>query len=46
MMTPVGSKILKRWLESKGVKVITEGRSERIDPGPKLVMNHQVLDAT
>ena len=44
MMTPVGSKMLQRWLESKGVNVITEGRCERIEPGPRLVMDTQVLD--
>jgi NAD(P)H-nitrite reductase large subunit len=45
MMTPVGSKMLQRWLELKGVNVITKGRSERIEPGPRLVMDNQVLDA-
>ena len=45
MMTPVGSGILQRWLETKGVNVITKGRIQRIDPGPRLVMDTQVLDA-
>ena len=45
MMTPVGSSMLQRWLENKGVNVITKGRVERIDPGPRLVMDTQVLDA-
>ena len=45
MMTPVGSRMLQRWLEDKGVNVITKGRVERIDPGPRLVMDTQVLDA-
>jgi NAD(P)H-nitrite reductase large subunit len=45
MMTPVGSGILQRWLETKGVNVITKGRIQRIDPGPRLVMDTQALDA-
>ncbi len=45
MMTPVGSHMLQRWLEAKGVNVITKGRVERIDPGPRLVMDTQALDA-
>jgi NAD(P)H-nitrite reductase large subunit len=52
MMTPLGSKMLQRWLELKGVNVITKGRSERIERwrkwwrrGPRLVMDNQVLDA-
>ncbi len=45
MMTPVGSRMLQRWLELKGVNVITKGRSERIEPGPRLIMDNQVLDA-
>jgi NAD(P)H-nitrite reductase large subunit len=45
MMTPIGSRILQRWLENNGVNVITKGRIERIDPGPRLVMDTQVLDA-
>jgi NAD(P)H-nitrite reductase large subunit len=45
MMTPVGSSMLQRWLESKGVNVITKGRTERIEPGPRLVMDNQTLDA-
>jgi NAD(P)H-nitrite reductase large subunit len=45
MMTPVGSSMLQRWLEIKGVNVITKGRSERIEPGPRLIMDNQTLDA-
>ena len=45
MMTPVGSAMSQRWLERKGVNVITKGRSERIEPGPRLVMDNQTLDA-
>jgi NAD(P)H-nitrite reductase large subunit len=45
MMTPVGSSMIQRWLESRGVNVITKGRSERIEPGPRLVMDNQTLDA-
>lgn len=45
MMTPVGSRMLQRWLESKGVNVVTKGRVERIEAGPSLVMDTQRLDA-
>jgi NAD(P)H-nitrite reductase large subunit len=45
MMTPVGSAMLQRWLEDKGVNVITKGRIQRIEPGPRLVMDTQALDA-
>ena len=45
MMTPVGSRMLQRWLEGRGVNVITKGRTERIEPGPRLVMDNQTLDA-
>lgn len=45
MMTPTGSAMIQRWLEGKGVNIITQGRSERIEPGPRLVMDHQTLDA-
>jgi NAD(P)H-nitrite reductase large subunit len=45
MMTPVGSRMLQRWLEGRGVNVITKGRVERIEPGPRLVMDNQTLDA-
>ncbi len=45
MMTPVGSAMIQRWLEIKGVNVITKGRSERIEAGPRLVMDNQTLDA-
>ncbi|MEI8169075.1 MAG: FAD-dependent oxidoreductase [Rhodoferax sp.] len=45
MMTPVGSSMLQRWLEGRGVKVITTGRVLRIEPGPKLVMDNGSIDA-
>jgi NAD(P)H-nitrite reductase large subunit len=45
MMTPVGSSMLQRWLEQKGVEVITKGRVERIEPGPRLVMDTGSIDA-
>jgi len=45
MMTPAGSAILQRWLEGKGVNVVTKGRIERIEPGPRLVMDKQSFDA-
>ena len=45
MMTPVGSAMIQRWLEGKGVNVITKGRTERIEPGPRLVMDNQTLEA-
>lgn len=45
MMTPVGSRILQRWLERQGVEVITQGRVERIEPGPTLVMDQRTIEA-
>lgn len=45
MMTPLGSSILQRWLESRGVDVITQGKSLRIEPGPRLVMDTRTIDA-
>ena len=45
MMTPVGSRMLQRWLEGRGVEVITSGQSLRIEPGPRLVMDTRTLDA-
>lgn len=45
MMTPVGSRMLQRWLEDRGVNVITSGRTERIEPGPRLVMDTQTIAA-
>ena len=45
MMTPVGSKMLQRWLEKLGVVVVTKGRTQRIEPGPRLVMDTQTIDA-
>lgn len=45
MMTPVGSSMLQRWLEGRGVNVITTGRTLRIEPGPRLVMDTCTIDA-
>ncbi len=45
MMTPVGSSMLQRWLEGRGVEVITSGKSLRIEPGPRLVMDTRTLEA-
>ncbi len=45
MMTPLGSGILQRWLESRGVEVITHGKSLRIEPGPRLVMDTRTIGA-
>jgi len=45
MMTPVGSHMLQRWLEGRGVDVITTGRTLRIEPGPRLVMDTRTIDA-
>ena len=45
MMTPVGSRMLQRWLEGRGVNVITTGRTLRIEPGPRLVMDTGTIDA-
>jgi NAD(P)H-nitrite reductase large subunit len=45
MMTPVGSRMLQRWLEGRGVEIITTGHSLRIEPGPKLVMDTRTMDA-
>ena len=45
MMTPVGSRMLQRWLEGRGVNVITTGRTLRIEPGPRLVMDTGTVDA-
>lgn len=48
MMTPVGSRMLQRWLEDRGVNIITKGRTERIERterGPRLIMDTQTLDA-
>ena len=45
MMTPTGSAMLQRWLEGKGVNVVTKGRIERIEAGPRLVMDTQSFDA-
>jgi NAD(P)H-nitrite reductase large subunit len=45
MMTPAGSRLLQRWLEQRGVDVVTRGRIERIEPGPRLVTSERTLDA-
>lgn len=45
MMTPQGSALLQRWLENKGVEVITQGKVERIEAGPRLVMDNRMIDA-
>lgn len=45
MMTPVGSRMLQRWLENRGVEIITTGRTERIEPGPRLVMDSRTIEA-
>jgi NAD(P)H-nitrite reductase large subunit len=45
MMTPVGSRMLQRWLEGRGVDVITTGRTLGIEPGPRLVMDTRSIDA-
>jgi NAD(P)H-nitrite reductase large subunit len=45
MMTPVGSRMLQRWLEGKGVDVVTQGRMQRIEPGPRLVLDTATIDA-
>jgi NAD(P)H-nitrite reductase large subunit len=45
MMTPAGSRLLQRWLEERGVDVVTRGRIERIEPGPRLVTSERTLDA-
>ena len=45
MMTPAGSRLLQRWLEERGVEVVTRGRIERLEPGPRLVTSERTLDA-
>jgi NAD(P)H-nitrite reductase large subunit len=45
MMTPVGSRLLQRWLEARGVDVIAAGRLERIESGPRVVMTTRTIDA-
>ncbi len=45
MMTPQGSAILQRWLERRGVDVITQGGILRIEAGPRLVMDTRSIDA-
>ena len=45
MMTPVGSGLLQRWLQGRGVEVIGTGRVLGIEPGPRLVMDTRSIDA-
>ncbi len=45
MMTPTGSRMLQRWLESKGVEVVTQGQVQRIDAGPRVAMDQRTLGA-
>lgn len=45
MMAPTGSRMMQRWLEDRGVTVVTQGRTERIEPGPRLVMDTQTIEA-
>ena len=45
MMALTGSSMMQRWLEARGVDVITQGRTERIEPGPRLVMDTRVIEA-
>jgi len=45
MMTPAGSALLQRWLEGQGVDVVTKGRIERLEPGPRVVMDTRSIDA-
>ncbi|MBK6556909.1 MAG: FAD-dependent oxidoreductase [Comamonadaceae bacterium] len=45
MMTPVGSHMLQRWLEGRGVEIIGTGRVLGIEPGPRLVMDTRSIDA-
>jgi len=45
MMTPVGSRMLQRWLAGRGVEIITSGRTLGIEPGPRLRMDSRSIDA-
>ena len=45
MMTPMGSSLLQRWLQGRGVEVIGTGRVLGIEPGPRLVMDTRSIDA-
>jgi NADPH-dependent 2,4-dienoyl-CoA reductase/sulfur reductase-like enzyme len=45
MMTPAGSRLLGRWLESRGVEVVAHAPLERIEPGPRLVARGRAFDA-
>lgn len=48
MMPPAGSALLQRWLEKKGVDVVTQGRTERIervDGELRLVMDTRIIPA-
>ncbi|MBK6854975.1 MAG: hypothetical protein IPG93_26235 [Burkholderiales bacterium] len=43
-MAPTGSRMMQRWLEDRGVTVVTQGRTERIERGPRLVMDTQTIE--
>ncbi len=45
MMTRTGSTLLQRWLEGRGVDIITTGKVLGIEPGPCLVMDTRRIDA-
>jgi NADPH-dependent 2,4-dienoyl-CoA reductase/sulfur reductase-like enzyme len=45
MMTPAGSRLLQRWLERKGVDVVTQTRLDRIEAGPRVVTSTGTFDA-
>ena len=45
MMTPAGSRLLQRWLEARGVEVVSHAHLERIEPGPRLVTRERAHDA-
>jgi len=45
MMTRTGSTLLQRWLEGRGVEIITTGKVLGIESGPCLVMDTRRIDA-
>ncbi len=45
MMTPAGSRLLQRWLEERGVEVVSHAQIERIEPGPRLVARERTFAA-
>lgn len=45
MMTRTGSTLLQRWLEGRGVDIITTGKVLGIESGPCLVMDTRRIDA-